>query len=219
MWSCLEIILAKKKKRETALLGTSSSSCRAGSRNTQRGMETIPMRWSGRVVPTKRRKSVTSIFCDPTCAKKQAKTHGRVGITMSVNPKDDWRFQLPLLITVALRRLSVLAQGTDPVAQAAISTTYLPPERITLFITSRYFPVPTVPATVFFFKGTLKLMSWTAPLPWVSHLERQSEQQGQKALQKEHSREAKQIKDIFCAFKASPINSAGFWLSLPEKFT
>lgn len=75
---------------------------------------------------------------------------------------------------------------------------------------TRYFPVPTVPATVSSLKGTLRLMSWTAPLPQLSHCELQSEQQGQKALQEEHSREAKQIKDILCAFKASPIKFCRF---------
>lgn len=88
---------------------------------------------------------------------------------------------------------------------------HIPTTRGSLFSsTTRYFPVPTVPATAFSLKGTLRLMSWTAPLPQVSQLERQSEQQGQKALQEEHSREAKQIKDIFSAFKASPIKFCRF---------
>lgn len=168
-------------------------------------LETIPMRWSGRVVPRTERKSVTLIFCDPTCATKQGKIHDRVGIKMCES--EGWLFQLPLDHCV-LQRLCVPTQGTDPVAPVAISTTY---QRGSLSVsTTRYFPVPTVRGTAFSLKGTLRLMSWTAPLPQVSHLEWQSEQQGQKALQEEHSREAKQIKDIFCAFKASPIKFCRF---------
>lgn len=94
-------------------------------------------------------------------------------------------------------------------AQGAISTSYH--QRGSPFsTTTRHLPVPVFDNS-FFLKRHLDADALNSPSPpQSSHLELQSEQQGQRALQDEHLGDRKQIKDIFCAFKASPLESGRF---------
>ena len=88
---------------------------------------------------------------------------------------------------------------------------HLPPERIALFINRKTPSCARSFNNCFFFKRHVDSDALNSPSPpQCSHLELQSEQQGQKALQEEHLRERKQIKDILCAFKASPVKFCRF---------
>lgn len=70
------------KKWKTARFGIFFSSCRAGSRNSQRGMtignNSCEMGWQSCIQD--RKEICNSIFCDLACATKQGKIHDRVGI-------------------------------------------------------------------------------------------------------------------------------------------
>lgn len=149
----------------------------------------------------------SSAFLSPCLCHQASKTPWLVGAVVCEYKTDCFSY---LLTTTLLQRLFVATRRCHYRCPSC-HLHHLPPERITFFINHKTPSGAHSFNNCFFFKRHLDTDVLHSPfLPQCLHLELQSEQQGQKALQEEHSRERKQIKDILCAFKASPIKFCRF---------